>query len=1311
MNKRINRLFLIVLIFGLMAGLVQNEAFARPKFNEISTVGLGKMFADKVTQTMSNIGNWGFWVNYEGQTGHDPFTGSSGGYYPRGVMTAIYMDGIIWGAYLKDPNTGIAVSDTPRVGGIGYRIGTTPGWVEGEGESASSASADDPRVRIYRIRADWKTLTPAQVLQEASELYNVPLSGVTDAMTNAIIEQYKADWKEWPVDLGAPYYDVNEDGSYDPVYDEDGYPIPAVFDKEGNLIEGGDYPGIAQADQVVWLVVNDLNEAKVKAHSGTLPIGLELQITLWAYNQPNNTLGQIVFKRYKIINKSGMILDSMFVAQYSDPDIGDYSDDLVGCDTTLSLHFAYNGNVADAEYFKAGYPPAAAGFDFFQGPMVPSPGDTAVFNLKYVPDHKNLPMTSFGYFAAGGEISDPPMGVIDFTLQWYNMLNGYTPTNDLENPTPYIIGSGPLKGQPSKFPLYGDPVSDPNGESSDIDGKGENMGPGDRRMFAATGPFTMQPGDEQEIVVALIGGLGGDNLQSVADLKSTDVVAQIAYDSLFKVIPKPPAAPNVRYFIENDQVTLDWSFDSTRIAETEETKIINYTFEGYNVYQLPSPTAKLTDPGVKRIATFDVPNGVLTIKSAVFVPEYGTVVDLPIQFGTDSGIKRFFTVKKDYLTGKPLYRGSTYYFAVTAYSYDPSLVRDRALESTPIPIIVTIQDPKPGYEVPVKAGDGVAIEHEGLSDAQVSVDVVNPEALTGDDYEIYFTLQHWYRDTDGEWKRTNYPDSVGKMAKVADVSPSTMDVTGVYAATPGTIDLIFTLDLNSPDNDWVDGVKITFPSNIEINSWEPVSGAYGNYADLGQNVANREGTYIADEHAIMWGDSSRSTFGGIEGTAYFKVNVNLFTPPATFGYHVYDDGYGGNIVDAVGTLELTKISYEFKTERYWNVKNVTQDKVVIREEKNFYKSSDITAPVVDGLQFKVFGTYQAPEDFYSILLIKPTGYQTDIYGADLNNDGMEDIASYAWYGWAPTARAIDALGAGSQDINELIQDYEIRWTGVYEDTIIYVGADTIVFHKVKEGTGSVATLFGARLYNIADHPLNPNPGVKAPFTIRIPFEVWNKDTGEQINFLIYDRKQELPSGTDSVKVDMYPFNLYDRMYTYFVNTPYQETVLDLGDPNVLNHITWNLVWWNSSAFGYMDKLIISYMNPIQIGVDKYMFSTKDLVITYSKEKAKVDVEKINVFPNPYYAANALEPDRFNRFVTFNHLPQKVIVRIFTLGGVQVRKLEKNDESQFLQWDLKNEAGLPVASGLYIAYIDMPEIGKHKVLKLMIIQGEQVVEFY
>ena len=75
------------------------------------------------------------------------------------------------------------------------------------------------------------------------------------------------------------------------------------------------------------------------------------------------------------------------------------------------------------------------------------------------------------------------------------------------------------------------------------------------------------------------------------------------------------------------------------------------------------------------------------------------------------------------------------------------------------------------------------------------------------------------------------------------------------------------------------------------------------------------------------------------------------------------------------------------------------------------------------------------------------------------------------------------------------------------------------------------------------------------------------------------------------------------------------------------------------------------------------------------------------------------------------MPAKATIRIFNLAGYQVRKLEKNDQSQFLKWDLLNESNLPVASGMYIAYVDMPELGKQKILKIFIIQPQEVLLYY
>jgi hypothetical protein len=97
-----------------------------------------------------------------------------------------------------------------------------------------------------------------------------------------------------------------------------------------------------------------------------------------------------------------------------------------------------------------------------------------------------------------------------------------------------------------------------------------------------------------------------------------------------------------------------------------------------------------------------------------------------------------------------------------------------------------------------------------------------------------------------------------------------------------------------------------------------------------------------------------------------------------------------------------------------------------------------------------------------------------------------------------------------------------------------------------------------------------------------------------------------------------------------------------------------------------------------------------------------------VFPNPYFGFNPLETNKYARFVTFNHLPPSATIRIFTLSGTMVRTIIKSDPSQFIQWDLNNEKGFPVAAGMYIVYIDMHDLGT-KTLKLGVIPEQQYLD--
>ena len=117
--------------------------------------------------------------------------------------------------------------------------------------------------------------------------------------------------------------------------------------------------------------------------------------------------------------------------------------------------------------------------------------------------------------------------------------------------------------------------------------------------------------------------------------------------------------------------------------------------------------------------------------------------------------------------------------------------------------------------------------------------------------------------------------------------------------------------------------------------------------------------------------------------------------------------------------------------------------------------------------------------------------------------------------------------------------------------------------------------------------------------------------------------------------------------------------------------------------------------------------TPTAVQTNNLDAARQEIEKINVFPNPYYGMNRAEVNRFQRFVRFNHLPYSATIRIFNLAGILVKMIQKQNDSQFIDWDLNNERGLPAASGVYLAYLELKDkLGSDlgtKNLKLMIVQ--------
>lgn len=518
-----------------------------------------------------DINNLTTWIRFDGG-GNQSLLGEPGVEFPRGTAGVIYADGYVWGgkAYLDAAHTQPAPAQTVRVGGGTYCsypysvspyyvLGTQAGWISGFGSTAVAVSSSDPSVRVYRVRRDYATASDADLMWDVvktsqgasyiitSEEYATP------SMLKSLRDQYALDWAQWPVDKGAPYIERNGVPGYQPPP-----PFSSTFTPDSLITQKHDEPGIAAdpkfpADQVMWVAYNDLDPTLTVAFEGSNPLGLEAQVTIWAFKR-TDLLGNVIYRRLRVINKGGVdigggvkgsfYIDGMYVCQWADPDIGYSLDDLVGCDTTLSLGFAYNGNAEDQSYRIYNLPPPAAGYVFLEGPIVPSTGDTASFDFKRRRGSKNLSMSSFAYFCSSSIFNDPPNGdYAQGTGRWYKLLRGFSPLGTLTDADiPYPVPPG---YDPTRFPLSGDPV---RGTGS-LDGLGTSysIAPGDRRILLNAGPFAFAPGDTQEVVTMLVAGLGGDRLSSVAAMKQSGQLGWAMYDAKFSFPVTPTFCAEVSY--------------------------------------------------------------------------------------------------------------------------------------------------------------------------------------------------------------------------------------------------------------------------------------------------------------------------------------------------------------------------------------------------------------------------------------------------------------------------------------------------------------------------------------------------------------------------------------------------------------------------------------------------------------------------------------------------------------------------------------------------------------------------------------------
>jgi hypothetical protein len=383
----------------------------------------------------------------------------------------------------------------------------TPGfeWPKDSGKyaifSAGLTIAAYVNNQLRMAAASWKG--------EYAPGYIIDSSGYPRARTNSAFKIYSVkkndnwinnpDWLNWGymVPYGAPFTDVNSNGTYEYIIDT---------------------PGVKGAAQTIFTVLTDgFPETHTAAEGfggGTLPLYAELRITAWAYDNPGYR--DIQFIKWSVINKNNSPWEKTYFSVVADPDLGYAGDDYIGCDTLKNLAYCYNSdNDDDGGLISYGLNPPAVGMFLCKGAVNKSVYPNVILSL-----------TSIVYIKKGTDPhpncelepnSDPAAA--------YNFMKGLK-----RDGTPWVVpGTNPP--QTTKFCYTGDPESNTGwteytgaiwncGDSLTGNWVSPNV-PADRRFLMCSGAenLTVNPGDTQTIIIAQLIARGNNHKNSVTKLK------------------------------------------------------------------------------------------------------------------------------------------------------------------------------------------------------------------------------------------------------------------------------------------------------------------------------------------------------------------------------------------------------------------------------------------------------------------------------------------------------------------------------------------------------------------------------------------------------------------------------------------------------------------------------------------------------------------------------------------------------------------------------------------------------------------------
>ncbi len=300
------------------------------------------------------------------------------------------------------------------------------------------------------------------------------------------------DLRRWPFLLGAPVID----GDGDP----DNYNLSA-----------GDRPEL-EGDQMAWWIMNDA--AGPHLTFMTDPLGLEVRVSAYAYAENEGPLAHTTFYRYQITYKGTAPLEDAYLGFWVDADLGQFTDDFIGSDSTLHLAYVYNGDNDDEGGGGYGPRPPALGYTLLQGPVADPNGRDDDYDGMVDEEGEHLGMS----YAM--QVLKTGFQGIRTSSDVYMRLQG-----KWNDGSPLTLGGDGFEDDlglgPTNYVFSGQPPFFWSEENTGIDERtrgGRNV-PADRRFMLSSGPFSMQPGETEEVTLAIVWSQSFDRLSSVLQLK------------------------------------------------------------------------------------------------------------------------------------------------------------------------------------------------------------------------------------------------------------------------------------------------------------------------------------------------------------------------------------------------------------------------------------------------------------------------------------------------------------------------------------------------------------------------------------------------------------------------------------------------------------------------------------------------------------------------------------------------------------------------------------------------------------------------